>query len=167
MPILLQPVPRPKWPKAITTARILTRVQVALVMITGNCSFGIPLVAAIGWTATRLDGTEDGFGFAVPWAWAVGFAAILSYAIFTDRWAVRADRRALTTINIGTTVLLGFTALAIPIVIWLGDPELTMVVLLAAAPSLIVQAIVLRCVYGPDGRRWFASSEAAQLDESA
>ena len=51
-------------------------------------------------------------------------------------------------------MLVGFTAVTVPIMMW--EPGLTTVMLIAAAPSLIVQAIVLRCVYGREGRRWFA-----------
>lgn len=59
LPILVRPVPRPEWPKAISAVRVLTGVQVALVMITGNCSFGIPLVAVIGWPIERFNWHED------------------------------------------------------------------------------------------------------------
>lgn len=152
--MLLQPVPPPKWPKVINTVRFLTGLQVALVMICGNCSFGLPLLGAIAWPAERFNWNEDPAGFATPWAWAVGLAAILTYAHFTNRWAGEADRRARTTIIIGTAVLVGLTALTVPIMMW--EPGLTTVILIAAAPSLIVQAIVLRCVYGREGRRWFA-----------
>ncbi|MEU5156204.1 hypothetical protein [Glycomyces sp. NPDC021274] len=166
MPILLQPVPRAKWPKAITTARILTRVQVALVMITGNCSFGFPLVIAIAWPVERFDWHEDPGGIAIIWAWVIGFAAIVTYACLIDLWAGEADRRARTTIIIGTAVLVGFTAVTIAtFAIW--EPALAVVVLIGATPSLIVQAIVLRCVYGWEGRRWFDGSEAGRMDEAA
>ncbi|MFC3495166.1 MFS transporter [Glycomyces rhizosphaerae] len=164
-PILLRPVPSPDWPKAISTMRVLTGVQVVLVMICGNCSFGFPLLAAISWAAERFNWNEDAAGFAIPLAWAVGFAAIFTYAYFTNRWAGRADRRARTTIIIGTSVLVGFTAVTIPFTTW--APGLIMIILGAAAPSLIIQAIVLRCVYGREGRRWFDSGEAARMDGSA
>lgn len=153
MPIRVQPVPRPRWPKIITNLRILTGVQVALVMIGGNCSFGIPLAAAIAWPVEWLDLHEDPGGIAIILAWVVGLAAILTYAYFTNHWAGEADRRARTTIIIGTAVLVGLTALTIPIMVLL--PDLTTIMLTAAAPSLILQAIALRCVYGPQGRRWF------------
>ncbi|MDA1358073.1 hypothetical protein O1R50_00445 [Glycomyces luteolus] len=153
MPILVRPIPRPKRPKVISTVRILTGVQVALVMVTGNCSFGIPLAGAIAWPAERFNWHEDPGGIAILWAWVIGFAAIFTYACFTNRWAGEADRRARTTIIIGTAVLVGLTALTIPIMVW--EPALTTIILIAAAPSLILQAIVLRCAYGPQGRRWF------------
>lgn len=128
-------------------------------MICGNCSFGLPLVGAIGWVIERFDWHEDS-SIAILWAWGVGFAAISTYAYFTNRWAGRADRRARTTIIIGTAVLVGFTALTIGFVaMW--DPQLIKIVLVAAAPSLIIQAIVLRCVYGGEGLDWFGDSEAA------
>jgi hypothetical protein len=152
MPILVQPVPTPEWPKVITTVRILTGVQVALIMILGNCSFGFPLVLAIGWVTALFN--EEAADFAVPWAWAVGFAAIFIYAYFTNRWAAQADRRARTTIIIGTAVLVVFTAATAAFLGWLF-PGLLVVILPAAAPSLILQVIVLRCVYGREGRRWF------------
>jgi hypothetical protein len=163
LPILVQPVPTPEWPKVIATMRILTKVQVALVMILGNCSFGFPLVVAIGWAAALFN--EEAADFAVPWAWVVGFAAIFTYAYFTNRWAAQADRRARTTIIIGTTVLVVFTAATAAFVGWL-IPGLIMVILPAAAPSLIVQAIVLRCVYGREGRRWFNGGETARPSEN-
>ena len=153
VPILVQPVTRPDWPKAIATVRVLTGWQVALVMVFGNCSFGITLLRAIGWIAERLNWTEDPLGFGILGAWTVGLAAIIIYAHFTIRWARRADRRARTTIIIGTAILVGLTVAAIPISG--SDPEAFVVVLLFAAPSLIVQAVVLRRVYGRDGRRWF------------
>jgi hypothetical protein len=162
MPILVQPVPSPKWPPVITTVRNLTGIQVVLVMIFGNCSFGIPLLGAIIWTSVRFD-WNDVAGFGIPLAWTIGFAAILIYAYFTNRWAARADRRARTTIIIGTAVLICFTAAAIPLFGW----GAVAVVILAAAPSLTIQAIVLRCVYGREGRRWFDGSEAARMDGSA
>lgn len=161
----LQPVPPPKWPKVISTVRVLTGVQVALVMICGNCSFGVPLLAAIVWVAERFNWNEDAAAFGIFWAWALGFAAIFTYAYFTNRWAGRADRRARTTIIIGTAVLVVFTAATISIVG--SNADWIAITLLAAAPSLIMQAIVLRCVYGREGRRWFGSSEAARMDGSA
>lgn len=160
MPV--QPVPPPKWPKAINTVRILTWVQVALVMITGNCSFGMPLVAAIGWPVERFNLHEDPAGVAIPWAWAMGFAAIFTYACFTNRWAGEADRRARTTIMIGTAVLVSLTAVTITgFAMW--EPTFAVVVLIAAAPSLIIQAIVLRCVYCGEGRRWFEREGVEQV----
>ncbi|WP_205323987.1 hypothetical protein [Glycomyces sp. YM15] len=151
-PILVQPVPHPKWPKVITTVRVLTGLQVALVMILGNCSFGVPLLGAIAWITTQF--SEDAADFAILWTWAVGFAAIFTYAYFTNRWAGRADRRARTTIIIGAVVLVSFTAVAIAVIGWV-DRDLLIYVLPAATPSLFIQAIVLRCVYGREGRRWF------------
>lgn len=166
LPSLLRPVPRPKWPKVITAVRVLTGVQVALVMITGNCSFGIPLASVIAWPAELFNWHEDPGGIAILWAWAIGFTAILTYAYFTNTWAGEADRRARTTIIIGTAVLVGLAALTgVAFAFW--EPVLTAIVLIAAAPSLIVQAIVLRCVYGPEGRRWFNSSEADRMDRPA
>ena len=151
--MLLQPVPPPKWPKVINTVRFLTGLQVALVMICGNCSFGFALLAAITWAAERLNWSENAAGDAIPWAWGVGFAAILTYAYFTNRWAGRADRRARTTIIIGTAVLVVLTAVTISMAG--SDTSWIKIILLAAAPSLIIQAIVLRCVYGREGQRWF------------
>jgi hypothetical protein len=166
MPVLVQPVPKSRWPKAIKTVRVLTVMQVVLVMLCGNCSFGWTLVAGFGWLANYFGLTADPLGFGIYSAWAVGFAAIVTYAIFTDRWTVRADRRARTTIIIGTAVLVSFTAAAIAIWKWNGD-DITAAILLAAAPPLIIQAIALRCVFGHEGRRWFASSEADRMDGSA
>lgn len=161
-PILVRPVPRPEWPKVITTARVLTGVQVALVMITGNCSFGIPLASAIAWPVEVFNWHEDPGGIAILWAWVIGFAAILTYACFTNTWAGEADRRARTTIIIGTAVLVGLTALTgAAFAFW--EPALAVIVLIAAAPSLIVQAIVLRCVFGPEGRRWFERERLEQV----
>jgi MFS family permease len=160
--VLLQPVPPPKWPNVISTLRVLTGVQVALVMICGNCSFGYPILVAISWAAERFNWHENAVGFAIPWAWAVGFAAIFVYAFCTNRWAGRADRRARITIIIGTSVLVGCTAVGTQTA-WFQYP----IVLAAAAPSLIIQAIVLRCAYGREGRRWFDSGEAARMDGSA
>lgn len=161
----LQPVPPPKLPSAIGTVRALTVVQVALVMICGNCSFGFPLLAAIAWATERFNWNEDVAEFAIPWSWAVGFAAIFTYAYVTNRWVDRADRRARTTIIAGTVVLVGLTAVTIPVTGW--DTSGVNLVLLAAAPSLIIQAIALRCVYGREGRRWFDGSKAARMDGSA
>ncbi|THV28301.1 hypothetical protein [Glycomyces paridis] len=156
MPILVRPVPTPRWPTAISTARVLNRLQVALVMIGGNCSFGFPLLVAIVWPIERFDLHENAAGVGIPVAWIIGFAAICTYAIFTNRWAGRADRRARTTVVIATAVLAGFTALTL--LASARTPGLAIVVLVAAAPSLIVQAFVLRCVYGPQGHRWFERS---------
>ncbi|GAA2132830.1 hypothetical protein [Glycomyces algeriensis] len=100
-------------------------------------------------------------GFAVPWAWGVGFAAIFTYAYFTNRWAGRADRRARTTIIIGTAVLVGLTVLTLPMMGWEGGVAW---VLIAATPSLIIQTIVLRCVHGREGRRWFEREGAEPVD---
>jgi hypothetical protein len=166
MPVLVQPVPKSRWPKAIKTVRVLTVMQVVLVMLCGNCSFGWTLVAGFGWLANYFGLTADPLGFGIYSAWAVGFAAIVTYAIFTDRWTVRADRRARTTIIIGTVVLVSFTAAAIAIWRWTGD-DITGAILVAAAPPLILQAIALGCVFGHEGRRWFASSEADRMDGSA
>jgi hypothetical protein len=162
--VLLQPVPRPERPRAINTVRALTAVQVALVMVCGNCSFGWPLAMAIFWVAEYFGAAAE--SFAILGAWAVGFAAITTYAYFVHRWSARADRRARTTIIIGTAVLVGCAAGAIPL---LGGsvPETAQFVLLASAPSLLIQAIVLWRVYGREGRRWFDSSEAAGMDGSA
>jgi hypothetical protein len=162
--VWLQPAPRPKWPNVISTVRALTGVQVALVMVCGNCSFGWPLAMAIFWVARYFGVAGESFAFFG--AWAVGFAAITTYAYFVYRWSARADRRARTTIIIGTAVLVGCAAGAVPL---LGGsvPETAQLVLLASAPSLLIQAIVLRCVYGREGRRWFDSSEAARMDRSA
>jgi len=154
VPVLVQPAPRPRRPKAIATVRALTGCQVVLVMLCGNCSFGWTLVAAFGWLADHFGLAADPLSFGIYSAWAVGFAAIVTYAFFTDRWTVRADRRARTTIIIGTAVLVSFTAAAIAIWKWNGD-DITPAILLAAAPSLIIQAIVLKCVYGREGQRWF------------
>ena len=153
MPILLQPVPPPKWPKVISTVRALTGVQVALVMICGNCSFGWPLASAIAWVVERFNWHEDAT-IAIPWAWGVGFAAISTYAYFTNRWAGRggppgADHDyhwnggagRLDRCNHSDRVRYGTG--------W-------NFVLFAAVPSLILQAIVLWCVFGREGRRWFA-----------
>lgn len=164
LPSSVQPATRPELPKVITTVRALTVVQVVLVMIGGNCSFGIALFAAIAWPIDRFNWHEDP-SVAIPWAWAVGFAAISTYAYFTNRWACRGDRRARTTIIVGTAVLVGFTAVAILFLPW--DPVFVTVILLAAAPSLIVQAILLRCVYGREGRRWFDSADDARMDGAA
>jgi hypothetical protein len=158
-------VPSPDWPKTIARVRVLTGVQVVLVMILGNCSFGIPLLGAFAWAAERFELSEDPAGFGIPLAWAVGFAAIFTYAFFTIRWAGRADRRARTTIVIGMAVLVALTAAALPITGW--DPGFVTLILLAAEPSFIVQTIVLGCVYGREGQRWFDSGEAARMDESA
>jgi hypothetical protein len=166
MPILVRPVPRSDRPHAISTVRALTGCQVVLVMLCGNCSFGWPLVAGFGWLANYFGLAADPLGFGILAAWAVGLAAIVTYAFFTDRWTVRADRRARTTVIIGTAVLVSFTAAAIAVWKWNGE-DITVVVLLTATPSLIIQAIVLRCVYGREGRRWFASGEAARMDEAA
>lgn len=166
LPILLRPVPRRDWPNAITTVSVLTWVQVALVMICGNCSFGWALLAAFAWVADYFDLAVDPFGFGVLTAWAVGFAAISTYAYFVQRWSARADRRARITILIGTAVLAGCTAGA---VLGVGAVPLDNIklILLAAAPSLLIQAIVLRCAYGPEGRRWFNGSKADGMDRSA
>lgn len=153
MPILVRPVPRSDWPRAISTVRTLTGWQVALVMILGNCSFGMPLLEAIMWTATQLN-WDDALGYAILLAWAVGLAAIATYAHLTIRWAGRADRRARIVIIIGTATLVCLTALAVPPTEW--DSHSIGFVLLVAAPSLHIQAVVLRCVYGREGRRWFA-----------
>jgi hypothetical protein len=150
LPILVQPVPRPKRPSVITTARTLTWIQVALVMICGNCSFGWALQWAFASAAEYFGIAADPFGFGVLSAWAIGFAAISTYAYVVHRWSGRADRRARTTIIIGTAVLVGCTAVAIP-VLW---PNVGLV-LVASAPSLILQAIVVECVYCREGRRWF------------
>ncbi|MDN3238524.1 hypothetical protein [Glycomyces tritici] len=162
-PILVRPVPPHPWPKAISTARSLTGIQVALVMICGNCSFGLPLLGAIAWVTERLSQHGNADDYVILWTWVVGFAAIVTYAYFTNRWAGRADRRARTTIIIGTAVLVGFTALTIGFVTML-DPQLIKFVLIAAAPSLILQAVVLRCVYGGEGRDWFGDDEAVRTD---
>jgi hypothetical protein len=166
LPILVQPVPTPKWPKVIGTVQALTGLQVALVMLCGNCSYGWALVGAFSWVAEYFDLAVDPFSFGVYSAWAVGFAAIFTYACFTSRWAGRADRRARTTILIGTAVLVGFTAVTIAFM-GVGDPQFTKIILIAAAPSLIIQAVVLQCVYGREGSRWFNSSETTQPDGSA
>jgi hypothetical protein len=166
MPILVQPVPKSRWPKAIKTVRVLTVMQVVLVMLCGNCSFGWTLALGIGWAAKYFGLTADVIGFGIPSAWIVGFAAIFTYAYFTNRWAARADHRARTTIIIGTVVLVSFTAAAIAIWRWNGD-DITGAILVAAAPPLILQAIALGCVFGHEGRRWFASSEADRMDGSA
>lgn len=50
-------------------------------------------------------------------------------------------------------MLVGLAALTIPVMVWV--PDLTTILILAAAPSLIVQAVVLGCVHGREGRRWF------------
>ncbi|GAA2284870.1 hypothetical protein GCM10009853_044540 [Glycomyces scopariae] len=151
--VLPQPVPPPPWPRFISTVRVLTSVQVALVMVCGNCSFGWPLLATFTWATERFDWHEDAVGFAVLWAWVVGFAAMLIYASFTIRWAGLADRRARAAIIVGTAVLVAFTAASISLMG--GDPPMVGIILITATPSLIVQLIVLRCVYGREGRRWF------------
>lgn len=61
-------------------------------------------------------------------------------------------------------MLIGLTAVTIPIGMEIGGSELTTVVLIAAAPSLIIQAVVLRCVYGREGRRWFEPEGPARVD---
>lgn len=154
MPILVRPVPGPKVPNAIGNARVLTWGQIALVMICGNCSFGWPLFAAFSLPADRFNWSDDPAGFAIPWAWAVGFAAIFTYAYFVNRWADRADRRARTTIIIGTAVLVSLTIAAI--VMWGWAQSITPFILLTSAPSLIVQAIVLGLVYSSEAQRWFS-----------
>jgi hypothetical protein len=165
MPILVRPVPRSDWPRAISTLRVLTGWQVALVMVFGNCSFGVPLLGAITWTASQLN-WDDGAEYGIPLTWAVGLAAIATYAHFTIRWAGRADRRARATVVVGSAVLVTFTAITAAIAAWWWPGSIP-VVLLTAAPSLIIQGIALRCVYGSEARRWFASSEADRMDGSA
>ncbi|MFG3340070.1 hypothetical protein [Glycomyces sp. NPDC048151] len=157
MPILVRPVPTPSWPKVIARVRVLTGWQVALVMLGGNCSFGVPLAAAISGIA-MLFGWDDVAEYGAPLAWAVGFAAIFTHAYFTTRWAGRADRRARITVVIAMVVLATFTAITVVFValIW---PALIWVVLLTAAPSLIIQTVVPRCAFGPEGRRWFGERD--------
>lgn len=154
LPILVRPAPSPKRPTVITTVRVLTWIQVVLVMICGNCSFGWTLFAAFAWVAEYFDLAADPFGFGMLSAWAVGLAAISTYAYFVHRWSGRADRRAQTTIIIGTAVLVACTVGAAVIGV---DQNTTAIFLIAAAPSLIVQAIVLGCAYSWEGRRWFAT----------
>ncbi|GAA2164181.1 hypothetical protein GCM10010403_47120 [Glycomyces rutgersensis] len=164
MPILVRPVPKPNRPTVITATRTLTWIQVALVMICGNCSFGWALLGAFAWVAIYFD-LSDPFGFGMLSAWIVGFAAITTYAYFVHRWSSRADRRARTTVVIGTAVLVACIAGAFRA---LGsNPNEAGIVLFASVPSLIVQAIVLGCVYGPEGRRWFASGAVGRMDGSA
>lgn len=165
LPILVQPVARPDWPRVISTVRVLTGVQVALVMVFGNCSFGVPLAAAISWAIELLNLNEDA-SLGIPWAWAIGFAAIFTYSCFTIRWAGEADRRARTTVVIAMVVLATFTAITAAFAAWVW-PGLIAVVLLTAAPSLIIQTIVLRCVFSDEARQWFTSSEAGRMDGSA
>lgn len=166
MPILVRPVTRPKWPRVISTVRVLTGVQVALVMITGNCSFGIPLVGAFVWTAERFGwAAKDAIGYGILFAWVGGFAAIFTYAYVTIRWVGRADRRARTAISIATAVLATFTAAAIPIMEW--DSNTAGIILITSAPSLVVQLIVLDLVSDREGRRWFESREGARMDGAA
>jgi hypothetical protein len=165
MPILVRPVPGRNRPKVVSTVRVLTGWQVALVMVFGDCSFGVPLLGAITWTATQLN-WDDGAEYGIPLAWAFGLAAIVTYAHFTIRWTARVDRRARTTVAIGMAVLVTFTAITLAIAVWWWPGSIP-VVLLTAAPSLIIQAIVIQCVYGREGQRWFDSRETARMDEPA
>lgn len=161
----VQPVSPPQLPRVISTVRALTGSQVALVMICGNCSFGLPLFGAIVWAAERFNWNQNVVGwFGIPLVWAVGFAAIFTHAHFTIRWTGRADRRARTTIIIGTAVLVGLTAATIPI--GFDEDEISFI-LVAPMPSLIVQAIVLWCVFGREGRRWFASGSVLASSSNA
>jgi hypothetical protein len=62
-------------------------------------------------------------------------------------------------------VLVGFTAVSLPLAGW--HQGFATIALIAAAPSLVIQAIALGCVYGRAGRRWFGGRGTARMDDSA